>query len=230
LFVALTAVATGLIAWFNWQLVDVTNQMREVTERSLRSDRPYLVVESVDMVNFYPISHKPHSPVMAVFSLRNWGKGAAVEVAIRMRLAVVQLEMPSDILENALTREQRMPSLDDVDLCWPIEMKERTIPVGTKAGLYEVILNQSPRQGYLPDNVFGWLIASAEIPASGPLKIHYLVLHGAVEYRDFIGNGYELRGLWRYNPVERAGRPMGFYTMGLKDIAHPISADQKKQK
>src|ERR1700756_5292300 len=94
-FVALTAVATALITWFNWQLVNVTHQMREVTERSLRSDRPYLVVESVELHDFYPVSQEPVNPVRATFMLRNWGKGTAVEVTIKMRFAVVELDIPA---------------------------------------------------------------------------------------------------------------------------------------
>jgi hypothetical protein len=230
LFVGISAVATALIAWFNWQLVNVTNQMHEVTERSLRSDRPYLVFETVDLVNFAPISHKSHYPVNAAFSLRNWGKGAAVEVVIRMRLAVVQLEIPTSIDEAPLTREQRQPHLNDVDLCWPIGMKENTIPVGPRTSLYEVILNRVPRRGFLSDEEFGSLIASAEIPESGPLNIRYLALHGAVTYRDFIGNSYELRAVWQYNPVEKPGMPIGFYNLALRDIVHPVAANEEKNK
>ena len=49
------AVATGFIAWFNWQLVGVTDEMKtatkataDVAELALHSDRPYGIVQIVE--------------------------------------------------------------------------------------------------------------------------------------------------------------------------------------
>lgn len=100
------AVATGLIAWFNWQLVGVTDEMKQATAEAakaaasgaaaarlaLKIDRPYLILEHAQLTGVLrgddPIRKEtpelreltipPLFSPRVVLRFRNYGKGPVI--------------------------------------------------------------------------------------------------------------------------------------------------------
>lgn len=97
--IAIFTVASGLaaifIAWFNWQLVNVTRDLHQVTEAALHVNRPFLLVTNVvrtgqrtEIVDFatpptdtsttaIQVLNNPSTSVHFLVELRNFGVGPA---------------------------------------------------------------------------------------------------------------------------------------------------------
>jgi hypothetical protein len=83
------ALATGAIAWFNFQLVGVTNQMRKATAEAAKftklayiASRPYLIPDNFVMLNFTTQIRRTDQRglifMTVEFVLKNVGKGPAI--------------------------------------------------------------------------------------------------------------------------------------------------------
>jgi hypothetical protein len=74
LFVGISAVATGAIAFFNYKLVGVTEEMKHATaeaakaaQAALEIDRPYGIIQTVELAD--------GKPYRARITFRNFGRG-----------------------------------------------------------------------------------------------------------------------------------------------------------
>jgi hypothetical protein len=111
-FIALTGVATALIAKFNWQLVGVTDEMKHATaeaasaardsakaaELALYAERPYLLIKNarISEQTQLPLptllggSNPPadRRQLKVTFPIQNYGKGVGIIKSVEVRLYV----------------------------------------------------------------------------------------------------------------------------------------------
>lgn len=228
-FVGISAVATALIALFNWQLVGVTAEMKQATtdaaqaakdsaaaakesasaaKIALKIDRPYLVEEAVQLKDFYPASQKPQKPVSAEFVLRNYGKGVAASPYARVRLDIVEIDLPKAAGEPLPPEERRYPILGDHFRCGHTVSRERAIPAGAASSVYRIVLGARAytfdrRIAFLSDAQHAALTTEWDsLENRGPnLQI---ALHIVLRYSDVIGNVYTSESIWTYWPAEHA--------------------------
>lgn len=207
-FVGISAVATALIALFNWQLVGVTDEMKQAAKIALKIDRPYLIPESVELKNFWPAERKPPArPVMAEFVLRNHGKGVAASPYARARLDVVEVDLPKAADEPLPPEDRRYPRLGNHLRCEHQPSREQAIPPGAASAIYQIILGGDAgmfdtRISFLSEAQFAALTIEWDALENRGPNVQ-IVLHIVLRYRDVIGNLYTSESIWTYWPATR---------------------------
>jgi hypothetical protein len=233
----LVTLSTVAIAIFNFLLWRATADMKQASIDSaeaakgsalaakesasaakiaLQIDRPYLVIESVELRNFWPVSRAFKKPVIAKFVLRNHGKGTAVNPHVRARLDVVDFPTPRSILEAPQELGKQYPTLGQYYGCENLRMREQAIPAGSKSALLEVSLGGEKgwfdrSVSFLSDSTFASLTVESEEKSVPSIEI---VLHILVLYKDVIGNSdYSAESVWTYLP-SRDPEVEGAFSLG----------------
>ncbi|MGH7836708.1 MAG: hypothetical protein ACREQC_02655, partial [Candidatus Binataceae bacterium] len=206
-FVGVSAVATGLIALFNYQLVGVTHDMKQATidaanasrdsaeaakesaraaKAALQIDRPLLVVEPHELKHFWPISRRIKKPVMATFVVRNHGRTVASSIAIKGRLDVVEIDFPED--GPAVLPERQYPRIGNHFRCKSLNAREQAVAPNSTSSAYQIFLSEGgiphPETSVLSDEIFANLVSEFGDFLSGKMQDKPLVitLHVVIEY------------------------------------------------
>ena len=212
IFVGVSAVATALIAWFNWQLVGVTDEMKKATadaaqaaresvqlsERALSIDRPMVRTESLEMKNFYDNS----SNIRVAFRLKNWGKGPAFITGIQGILGVVDTDdIPGAAGEEPPPREfpVELDPLDMItikvlaDILMPEAVSE-PLTIGLYLGMIDDDEDRAPRQRVMTPDLYA--VLTDPFRESG----HAIQFRVLVHYVDVAQNSYWTEFNWEYKP------------------------------
>lgn len=241
IFTVVSGVATIFIAKFNRQLVRITDEMKQATADAARAakdsaraaeesaklakialdiEKPHLVAESVELLNFAPASIRPRNPVTAKFALRNHGRGTAVAPYVHARLDIVELDLPRSILHPPKEPHSRQhPRLGNHFRCEHVLMRDQAIPAGTITQAYTVILGGEEgwfdrKVSFLSDNTYATLNVEW-IDKEGPsIEIG---LHIVIRCRDVAGNEHTTESIWLYSPSRIAEEPGHFWLSKFGD-------------
>jgi hypothetical protein len=175
--------ATGAIAWFNFQLVGVTDEMKKATAKAAEftrlaylASRPYVVADEFVLKNFTTRNRLPDDAValtfmVANFQLRNVGKGPAIITAARAKLKM----LPDDPKSRKFLPN---PSDDWGDLsdCVSIPLSARVIPAET---------------AITASTGFAGLPSEEDYKAISMTYEKHIVVYGLLEYIDAAGQTYK---------------------------------------
>ncbi len=224
LFVGISAVATGLIAWFNWQLVGVTDEMKKATakaaeaaEHAVSLDRPFLYTSQPDLMDRVH-ARSDKREIGAVVSFRNWGRNPAFIGEIRARLGIVNYLDKIKGKAQTFNFPERLTFTEDETL---LPIQDRVIEAGQRSSNYVVPLhtqNISPN-----DDDIGYTVAmrilSGEVydPAVDPFPNGIRIeLRGVVHYRDPAQSPYWTEFHWEFGfPPDQ--KQTGFFLMSYRD-------------
>jgi len=242
IFTVVSGIAAAFIALFNWQLVAVTKEMKEVTlraakaaqegvrlgERALSIDRPMIRTEIPEMKNFYETSEN----IRAICKLKNWGKGPGFITEVRGHLGIVQSideyplaatgEEDEDFLEEGSPKREFPVELNLTDMMEIVKvLKDVLLPEEISESLAfnlrlpllkEEDEDAPPRERRMTPELF----ASLTDPFGSSSNNYTVMLKTVVRYVDVAQNPYWTEFNWKYHPGSDADDGV-FYLVNYKD-------------
>jgi hypothetical protein len=200
IFIALTGVATALIAKFNKQLVAVTNEMTnaakaaaDAADAALHINRPSIVITGIAaQVGIHQKTRTPDTLIGYTPQIYNLGSGPAEIIGAFSHSRVFDAYETRDDIPNLAAEE---PSVGD--LIWDGESDRREFP-RTILGAAESFDNYMA--GYTP--VVSWIDGDIEKVKDGKKR---RAIYGLIRYQSSVKE-YFTRFFYWYDPQRRSFR------------------------
>ncbi len=168
------------IAIFTCFLVLVTAIQARLLYKQLHSDRPFLVAEAFDLIDFSPIASNNRRPLVASVEFRNYGKGPAFITKVRTTVTIVK----------------KLPLWRYYGLCEPWDIRGEVIGPNQATERVNALLMRSDG---VPPKEQPPVLSQEEFTdiMQGNRK---LVFYGTVEYRDAFKKRHKTGFFWICDP------------------------------
>jgi hypothetical protein len=183
---------------------EAASRSAEIAEKAIHIDRPYLVVEQLEMKDFGTHSRRHGRPVHALFVFQNYGRGVAIDPRVKVRFETVEgtgdplvddLPAPPSVKDGVPSPvpvpppEQERPTTLKHDRFHLVEMWGlQAIPPNAASAKYRVVLGGTNILGQLenPDLAF---MSEAAYEALNErdfyeVRKRHIAIHIVVDYSD----------------------------------------------
>jgi hypothetical protein len=220
IFTIVTGIATALIAWFNYQLVGVTAEMKQVTadaataakdsassaeesakvaKRALRTDRPYLLFDEPTHTGFHrPLSTEP----TAITIEEAFRDIAPLYASLRIRNYGKGPAIIVSVVRRLVIASE-YPPVGDFSNCIQAQLTIDAIAAGEFSRI-----PSDWSESYQMDGTHNY----EEIVGLTKTMMFY----GIVRYKDVFSELYETAFLYRFQPPERSVERATLSALGLK--------------
>ncbi|HXZ82406.1 MAG TPA: hypothetical protein VED84_01490 [Acidimicrobiales bacterium] len=222
IFTVISAIAAALIAWFNFQLVGVTDEMKKATAkaaeaaaksaelaaRALHLDRPFLHFDSIDLKNFHPDSRR----LAAVFTFKNRGKSVAFISDVQAALGITNMISDLPYIAGGSPPTHDFPGEIDYSGDYSfVRIETKVLEPGQSSSQCHVPFSPPESKeldedrtpmpvwpGHLSAELFRRLTTDAFDSGEAELPEAQLTLRGIVRYRDAAQEPFWTEFCWDY--------------------------------